>query len=61
MDNLAINGARNVNRGAAFLDNPQLAGAGLHEIDAAELEGVEGGFGWYCIVGTIVIGLLLAA
>jgi hypothetical protein len=34
---------------------------GFREADPAELENVEGGFGWYCVVGTIVLGLLLAA
>ena len=64
MDSMVINRARNVNRIAAFLDAPMAPGAGLHEVNPAELEGVEGGFWaeWGAGFATAVgIGLMVAA
>ena len=61
MNSMVSDRARNVNRIAAFLDAPTAPGAGLHEVNPAELEGVDGGGFWGTLGAGIAIGVGVGA
>jgi hypothetical protein len=60
MNSMVIDRARNVNRIAAFLDAPTAPGAGLREVNPAELEGVDGAF-WAEVGAGFLIGVGVGA